>query len=121
MPSFRTTLTPHKRVAARFVVGVRRAIQKGMADASSRSGLTQTAVANSIGVHRSVVSREIRGASDMTLGRVAELAWAMGMEPHFELRRPSDREVRNIVIPQTGASIAGPSDISSDLNQIMAA
>src|SRR6266851_3248790 len=96
MMSFRTTLTPHRRAAARFVVGVRRTIQKAFADENRRSGLTQTAIANSIGVHRSVVSREMRGASDMTLGRVAELGWALGLEPHFELRKPAQRVGQNI-------------------------
>lgn len=115
MPSFRTTLTPSKRAAARFVVGVRRAIQKALADEGKRSGLTQTAIANAIGVHRSVINREVRGASDMTLGRVAQLAWAMGLEPHFELLEPKRRDGQNI---QTELSRKEPASAktSDDVN-----
>src|SRR6266545_2797197 len=34
---------------------------------------------------RSVINRELRGKKDITLGRVAELAWAMGRIPFFDL------------------------------------
>lgn len=121
MPSFRTTLTPPKRAAARFVVGVRRAIQKALADEGKRSGLTQSAIANSIGVHRSVINREVRGASNMTLGRVAELAWAMGLEPKFELRRPTHQEGKNIDIENKGAPPDGLDEINKRLRDPVAA
>lgn len=50
-----------------------------------KRGLTQSDVAKAIGVHRSVINRELRGQQNMTLSRVAELAHAMGRVPHFEL------------------------------------
>jgi len=85
MPSFRTTVTPSRRAAARFVQDVRRAIQEALAEEEARRGLTQSDIARAIGVHRSVINREIRGYKDMTLGRVAELAWAMGRMPAVDL------------------------------------
>jgi transcriptional regulator with XRE-family HTH domain len=78
MPSLRITLSPTKRAAGRFVYGVRRKLQKALAEEQKKRGLTQTAIAAEIGVHRSVINRELRGAKDITLGRVAELATAMG-------------------------------------------
>jgi hypothetical protein len=113
MPSFRTSLTPHKRAAARFVVGVRRALLKGLADENRHTGVTQTSIAQSLGVHRSVINRELRGSSNMTLGKVAELACAMGFEPHFELRRPAQKAGQNTPIPDTPA----PSKSIDDINQ----
>jgi transcriptional regulator with XRE-family HTH domain len=77
MPSFQITIKPSKRAAGRFVRGVRRAIQKAFAEEQAKRGLTQTAMARAIGVHRSVINRELRGKKDITLGRVAELAWVM--------------------------------------------
>ena len=85
MMSFQISLTPSRRAAARYVTLVRRAIQKALAEEREASGLTQTDIARKIGVHRSVINREINGYKDLTLGRVAELAWAMGRRPCFSL------------------------------------
>jgi transcriptional regulator with XRE-family HTH domain len=84
MPSFRITLSPTKRAAGRFVYGVRRKLQKALLEEQKKRGLTQTAIANEIGVHRSVINRELRGAKDLTLGRVAELASALGRSATIE-------------------------------------
>jgi hypothetical protein len=64
---------------------VRRAILKALEEEGRKSGLKQTDIACAIGVHRSVINRELRGKKDLTLGRVAELAWAMGRIPFFDL------------------------------------
>ena len=83
--SFQITLSPSKRAAARFVNDVRRKLQKALAEESEKHGLTQTDIAKNIGVHRSVINRELRGRKDITLGRVAELASAMGRKAQLEL------------------------------------
>lgn len=85
--SFQITLSPNRRAAARFITQVRRAILKAYAEEQLTSGLTQTAIARALGVHRSVINRELKGLRDMTLGRVAELGWAMGRVPTFDLRK----------------------------------
>ena len=85
MPSFRISISPSRRAAARFVTGVRRRILKALEEEAKKSGLKQTDIARAIGVHRSVINRELRGKKDLTLGRVAELAWAMGRVPSFDL------------------------------------
>ena len=82
--SFQITISPSRKAAARFVTAVRRAIQKAYIE-EQKAGLTQTAIARAIGVHRSVINRELRGKKDLTLGRVAELAWAMGRVPSLAL------------------------------------
>ena len=86
MPSFQISITPKQRAAGRFVSLVRRAIQKALAEETAKRGLTQSDVARAIGVNRSVISREIRGHKDLTLSRVAELAWALGRKPVFDLQ-----------------------------------
>lgn len=88
--SFQITISPNRRAAARFVTHVRLAILKAYAEEQKASGLTQSAIARALGVHRSVINRELKGLKDMTLGRVAELAWAMGRTPTFELPRPPE-------------------------------
>jgi hypothetical protein len=85
MPSFQTSTKPSRRAAARFVTGVRRKILKALEEEQQKRGLKQTDIARAIEVHRSVINRELRGKKDLTLGRVAELAWAMKRVPTFDL------------------------------------
>lgn len=81
--SFQITLKPNRRAAARFIGDVRRAILKAYAEEKKASGLSQTDIARALDVHRSVINRELRGVKDMTLGRVAELAWACKRKPRL--------------------------------------
>src|SRR5438045_649384 len=83
--SFQISLTPTSRAAGRFVMQVRRALQKALAEEAARRGLTQSDLARAIGVHRSIISRELNGTKDLTLGRVGELARALGRRAKFEL------------------------------------
>jgi len=85
MPSFRISVTPSRRAAARFVTQVRRAFQRAYGEENQKNGLTQSAIARAIGVHRSVINRELVGRKDITVGRIGELAWAMGRIPLFDL------------------------------------
>jgi transcriptional regulator with XRE-family HTH domain len=102
MASFRLDIKPNRRAAARFVGKVRRELQAAVVADRERIGITQTKIAEAIGVHRSVVSRELNGRQDITLGRVAELAWAMGREIVFEVRVPEVEAGQN-----TSAAAAG--------------
>ena len=61
MPSFQISVTPSRRAAARFVIRVRRALLKALAEEKARRGLSQSEMARLIGVHRSVIHRELRG------------------------------------------------------------
>jgi transcriptional regulator with XRE-family HTH domain len=99
--SFQITITPNRRAAARFVTHVRRAILKAYAEEQKASGLTQTAIARALGVHRSVINRELKGLKDITLGRVAELAWAMGRTPTFDLPKSEHSAGSNLPQPVT--------------------
>jgi hypothetical protein len=92
MSSFQITITPKERAAGRFVSRVRRALQKALAEEANERGITQSIIARLIGVNRSVVSREIRGHKNLTLSRVAELVWAMGGIPVFEIKWPHARQ-----------------------------
>lgn len=86
MPSFQITLSPSRRAAGRFISSVRRTIQKALAEERKKTGLTQSDISRIIGVHRSVISRQLSGREDISLGRVAEYAYAMGRKPLLELR-----------------------------------
>jgi plasmid maintenance system antidote protein VapI len=112
MPSFQISITPSRRAAARFVTGVRRKILKALEEENSKRGLKQTDLARAIGVHRSVINRELRGKKDITLGRSAELAWAMGRTPSFELPETA---------VQSGSNLPSSSAINYTIEQALAA
>lgn len=85
MTSFQTTTSSNKRAAARFIGRVRRALQLALIEEAKKRGLTQSDIARELGVHRSVINRELRGEKDLTLGRVGELAHVLGRRPEFHL------------------------------------
>ncbi len=85
MPSFQIAISPSKRAAGRLISRVRRSLQRALMEEGERSGVNQSKIAIAIGVHRSVISRELNGRQDITLGRLAELAWAMGREIELSL------------------------------------
>jgi hypothetical protein len=97
MPSFRISVTPSRRAAARFVTKVRRTLQKAYAEEKRKHGLTQTAIARALNVHRSVINRELKGQKDITVGRVGEFAWVMGRVTSFDLLE---------LVPQAGSNLA---------------
>ena len=104
MPSFRISITPSRRVAARFVGGVRRKVLKALEEENKKRGLKQTDMARTIGVHRSVINRELRGKKDITLGRIGEFAFALGREPFFDLLVPTTPPGSNLPPPSINSS-----------------
>ena len=105
MSSFQIAIKPSRRAAGRFVSHVRRALQAALADEQQKRGLTQSDLARSIDVHRSVISRELNGRQDITLGRVAELAWAMGRKINFDLEKAEPAPGDNKPTNETPAAI----------------
>jgi hypothetical protein len=96
MPSFQITINPNRRVAARFVGGVRRSLLKALEEENKKRGLKQADIARAIDVHRSIINRQLRGQKDMTLSRLAELSWAMGRVPTFTLPEAKNNDGSNL-------------------------
>jgi plasmid maintenance system antidote protein VapI len=82
--SFRITLAPNRKAATRFIGSVRRRLQRAFVD---NPDVSRSDVARQLDVHRSVITRQLQGTADMSLGRIAEIAWALGYRPKFELER----------------------------------
>lgn len=118
MTSFQITIPPSRRAAARFVTDVRRLLLKTLAEDDD---ITQSEIARQIGVHRSVISRELKGFKDIGLGRVAELGWAMGKTPRLTWEESVSTDGQNIRVDSSpkigeGAAPVRPSD--SDINKL---
>ena len=57
--------------------------------------MSQQAIAEKLGVNRSVINRLLRGTANLTLRTVGELAWALGLEIIFIIRKRTALERRN--------------------------
>jgi transcriptional regulator with XRE-family HTH domain len=82
------------RTVARFMGTVRRELQKAVAAEKQARKLTQQQIADMLDTSRSVINREILGGN-LTLRRLAELAWALGWEIVFEFRKPAPASGQN--------------------------
>jgi transcriptional regulator with XRE-family HTH domain len=80
MTSLRASISPNRRAALRFIAHARRFLLQALEEEKA-NGVTQSSIANTIGVHRSVISRELKGYSDIGLARVGEISHAMGRTP----------------------------------------
>jgi transcriptional regulator with XRE-family HTH domain len=105
MTSFQIGIKPSRRAAGRFISRVRHVLQRALVEEGEISGLNQSKIADVIGVHRSVISRELNGRQDITLGRIAELAWAMGREIEFDLIRPEVEIGANVPLVVKSAAL----------------
>lgn len=105
--SFQISISPSRRAAARYIAHVRRVLQKALAEEEAKGpeGIKQADIARAIGVNRSVIHRELRGHADLTLGRVAELAWALGRKPRFDLEVPTAVLGQNVPPIEPGAVV----------------
>lgn len=103
MTSFQIAISPSRRAAGRFISRVRRTLLRALDEEGERTGLNQSDIARSIDVHRSVISRELNGRQNITVGRIAELAWALGREIEFDLVRPDHTECSNVPLVKAGA------------------
>lgn len=85
--SFEVPMKKHDRAAGRFVGRVRRELLKALDEESARTGLNRSKIADELGIHRSVITRQLNGYADITLSRVAELASVMGRRAELSLPR----------------------------------
>ena len=123
MPSFRTTVSPSRRAASRFVTDVRRSIQRALESEKKKGGVTQSQIARAIDVHRSVINREVRGFNDIGLSRIGEIAWALGKEPKFTLVDRTDKPGQSAssvhgVTPERASSTPTPRDVDN-INKLL--
>ena len=110
--SYELKIDPKRRAAGRFIGTVRKALINAALVEKQRNGLTQQKVAECLGVNRSVINRMLRGEVNLTLRSVAELAWAMGWQPQFSLKRV-EREARSNGSPEAAPVYANSNAVSA--------
>jgi transcriptional regulator with XRE-family HTH domain len=107
--SFQFDIGGRARVAGRFIGHVRNELLRVLAEQKAKTGLTQQALASKLDVHRSLINRQLSGEANMTLRSLADLAWAMGMEISFELKKPTIEVGQNNII---ATSTVGPGQMN---------
>jgi plasmid maintenance system antidote protein VapI len=93
------------RKVSRFIGEVRSELQNALMEEKASRKLTQQNIASLIGVNRSVINRQLIGSENLTLRRVAELAWALGWDIEFRLLKTETARAENHVPgspPKTG-------------------
>lgn len=95
---------PKEHASADLVSEVGMKLQEALTKRKSIEPLTQQHIAERLGIDRSRVNRCFSGYSNMTLGSLAELCWAMDVEPDIIFRQTLDKgyndrpDKNNIVI-----------------------
>lgn len=107
MMSYELKIDPKRRAAGRFIGAVRKSLINAALEEKQHHALTQQKVADCLGVNRSVINRMLRGEVNLTLRSVAELAWAMGWQPHFTLKRIAKADRNNSDV-ELAPPYAGP-------------
>lgn len=105
--SFQIKISSKRKSAITFISQVRKELKRAIFEGSNVGGPNQSEIAKLLEVNRSVVSRELNGSNDITAGRIAELAWALGREAHFELRVPIEQRGTNTPNAAPVRSISG--------------
>lgn len=100
MPSFQFDIGNRSRTVGRFIGHVRSELQRAFLVEKATRKLSFQGLASLLNINRSVVHRQIMGVENMTLRSVAELAWAMGWEPAFSLKK--QQTTGNYFIATTG-------------------
>lgn len=80
-------LWPTAKLAADELFDGRRVLAAHLRTARARRQLTQEALADRVGIHRSYLGSIERGRRNVPLDTLCRLAWALRVEPH-ELLRP---------------------------------
>lgn len=84
--SFKLAINPRDQAAGRFIGSVRHALAEAVQNAKSKHGIAQSDIAQKLEIHRSVINRILKGDTNLTLRSLAEIAWALDLQPVLELR-----------------------------------
>lgn len=62
-----------------------RELARALAARAAETGITQSQIAETLGVDRAVITRALSGAGNLTLRTIADIAWALDCDVRIEL------------------------------------
>ncbi len=87
---------PKDEAAAAFVSEVGRLLQSALVERKGLDKITQQEIASRLGIDRSRVNKCFSGYANLSLESLAELCWAMDVEPRIIFTQLlGDREINN--------------------------
>lgn len=86
---------PKEEAASRFVAEVGRLLQGALVERKTLGKLTQQEIADRLDVDRSAVNRSFNGYRNLSIEKLAELCWAMDVEPTLVLDQLLKRDNGN--------------------------
>ena len=79
--SFRLKISAKDRATGRFKGRVNRALVKAVVKAKGDRKLTQSQIADKMGVDKSTLSRIMNGQGNLTLKTIGDISWVLGLRP----------------------------------------
>lgn len=79
MSFFRTRIDSRRKVYLSLTGQVESQLRDAYAKKHETDGVTQTGLAQKLGVNRSAINHRLRGRVNMTLETLADMVWALGL------------------------------------------
>lgn len=81
MKLFSLNMSPKERATGRFKSRVNRTLVRAVIEAKREKKLTQSQIADQMGVDKSTFSRIINGRGNLTLKTIGDVSWVLGLRP----------------------------------------
>ncbi len=85
MSSYKIRVDPRRKTFTRLISVIHRELAAALEREGRARNLTQSDVANTLGVNKSAISRRLSGTSNLTLKSISDLAWVLGHDVDFRL------------------------------------
>ena len=106
MKLFSLNMNPKERATGRFKSRVNRTLVRAVIEAKREKNLTQSQIADQMGVDKSTFSRIINGRGNLTLKTIGDVSWVLGLRPDITFSKiqhdSADRANRPAMQPNTG-------------------
>ena len=115
--SYKMKISRLDRSAGRFKSRVHRALMKAVMAAKKEKGMTQSQIAELMGVDKSVVSRVLNGQGNLTLKTIGEISWVLGLRPELSfVKLDADLSTHSNHVPHEHIVAAEATKTSSGSN-----
>jgi hypothetical protein len=102
--SFRTKVEPRRQVFLSLISEIERQLRE-VYDARFRAGvLTQSSIAEKLGVNRSAINRRLTGRTNMTVETLADMVWALECEIDVKIYPLESAHGRNCISHAHGSA-----------------
>lgn len=84
--SYQIKIHPKRKIFARLLGEIHDQLYQAFNKRAEEDGLTKTALADKLGVHKSLITRKFNGTSNLSIRTLSEMAWALKHHPEFTMK-----------------------------------